>query len=185
MNIIKANEKELYEGVTQAILSQTDYAMYCVYDKPYVVTGCEIPPNYEYIKEHNIEVLDIPTMGGTIVVGEGDLGFGLTSSDINKTNGFLEKAKNNLLALIKKHGYEATTDNNDILIDGYKVASYCSKRCGNVYFGVFQVSMNVDLNLINNISNKEMVKVPKSLSSYGLTSLEIEKEVVLKTAAEF
>ena len=185
MNILKTtNGKTLADVAIDAVQRQIENAIYCIYEKNYVVEGIETPPNYEYINEHNIEILNIQTMGGTIVVSEGDIGFGLTRSTNTETNRFLEQAKNNLISVLERHNCVVNVIDNDILVDGFKVASYCSKILGNVCLGVFQLSVNVNLDLIQHISNKPMVKTPKGLSEFGITTEELEQDVVLKTANE-
>lgn len=185
MNIIKTTSgKTLRDIAVDAVQKQIENSIYCIYEKNYVIEGTETPPDYDYIKEHNIEILDIQTMGGTIVVSQGDIGFGLTKFTNTATNAFLEKARDNLLLVLEKHNCQTRVVDNDILVNGFKVASYCSKMLGNVCLGVFQLSVNVDLDLIQHISNKTMIKVPKGLSEFGITTEELEQDVILKTANE-
>lgn len=66
-------------------------------------------------------------------------------------------------------------DNNDVLIDNYKVASGCESTIGNFNYMGYQISINQDLEIIKNVCKKEMVKVPKALSDYGITTDEMSK----------
>lgn len=185
MLIKKVDKTGLLNGVVQALSQQKEDSYYCIYDKNYVYKGDFECPDEAYLQEHNLEICEIPTIGGIIIVSAGDIGFGLTTFNLDKTNSFLEKAKENLIALIESHGYKCTLDGNDILINNFKVASYCSLIRDQVFFGVFQCSVNVNLELIKNICTKPMVKIPKGLSEFGITTEEVEQEVVLKTAREF
>ena len=64
-------------------------------------------------------------------------------------------------------------DNNDVLIDGYKVASGCDTNVdGWAYMG-YQISINQDIETIKHACNKPMVKVPKGLGEYGITTKEM------------
>ena len=63
----------------------------------------------------------------------------------------------------------------DFIVDGkYKVASCSSINAGDnfIYTG-FHFSVNVNLEHIKNICQKPMVKIPKGLSDYGVTSNQI------------
>lgn len=64
----------------------------------------------------------------------------------------------------------ARCDNNDVLVDGYKVASGCESSIGDYQYMGFQISINQDLDVIKGACNKEMVKVPKGLGEYGITT---------------
>lgn len=66
-------------------------------------------------------------------------------------------------------------DNNDVLIDGYKVASGCESMVDNFNYMGYQISINQDLETIKNVCKKKMVKVPKALSEYGITTDEMVK----------
>lgn len=64
-------------------------------------------------------------------------------------------------------------DNNDVLIDGYKVASGCESNLNGMNYMGYQISINQDLDTIKNVCKKKMVKVPKALSDYGITTEEM------------
>lgn len=67
-------------------------------------------------------------------------------------------------------------DNNDILIDGYKTASGADAILDNGYrYMGFQISIGQDLETIRKICKKPMVKVPKALGEYGITTEEMVK----------
>ena len=65
-------------------------------------------------------------------------------------------------------------DNNDVLVDGFKVASGAEAiLSNNFHFVGYQISINQDLNAIKHICKKPMEKVPKALSEYGITTEEM------------
>lgn len=193
MFLEKGNVLQLYLGVKDSIEKQYEKGMYVVYDDTYVVCGNHEKPNYDYIQEHNIKIFDIATEGGTIVVSSGDIGFGLVAHyQSDKTNKYLKFAKEKYLDFFTKKGLNVSVENNDVLVDStYKVASYSSHRYGDYVFGVFQLSVNVNLDLIHHICQKEMIKIPKGLSEYGVTTeelldvlFEIDNEYQNKEGAE-
>jgi len=64
---------------------------------------------------------------------------------------------------------------NDILVDGYKVSGNFSQYIGpkrDTLFGI-HISLNVDLDVIKHYCDKEMNKIPKGLSEYGITREEL------------
>lgn len=74
---------------------------------------------------------------------------------------------------LKDKGLNAVIDNNDILIDGYKVSSGTEGEIkGWRYFG-YQISVNQDIDLISTVCKKEMVKPPKGLSEFGVTTEQV------------
>ena len=184
MEITQVNQKELYLQAINCINNEEEKALYCIYDKNYVVVGVEQQPNFEYIENNNIEIFDIPTLGGTIVVNRGDIGFGMASPSLAKANAFIFRAKDNLVSLLTNKNLNVSTEHNDVMIDGYKVASCCSILKNNMALSVFQLSLNVNLELIQNICTKPMVKIPKGLSEFGITTEELIENVVIKTAKD-
>ena len=64
-------------------------------------------------------------------------------------------------------------DNNDVLIDGYKVASGCESNINGFQYMGYQISINQDIETIKNACNKPMEKTPKGLGEYGITTDEM------------
>ena len=53
---------------------------------------------------------------------------------------------------LKSKGLNATTDGNDLMLDGvYKCGSHSSRRYGNILYSAFHVSVGMDLDNIKNI----------------------------------
>ena len=80
---------------------------------------------------------------------------------------------NNLMDLLvlyfKSLNLNAYRDNNDVLVDGYKVASFMNQRFGEVVYTAAHISVKVDLQTIKSICIKPMEKIPKGLGEYGVT----------------
>lgn len=128
--------------------------------------------NEQYCKDNNIEIYNSQHTGGCIVLGDGDVEF-----NVFRYDGWDDC--NNLRLLVfdflKQKIPTLAMDNNDFIVDGkYKVASCSSINAGDgfIYTG-FHFSVNVNLEHIKNICQKPMVKTPKGLSDYGVTSNQI------------
>ena len=83
---------------------------------------------------------------------------------------FGDSLMNNLVAWLKSKNINAYRDNNDLLVDGYKVASYVSSNCNGVIYSAAHISVKVVLDDIKAICTKPMIKTPKGLSEYGITN---------------
>lgn len=183
MYLKKESPENTKEIITNCIREQTEDCLYLLYEDTYVVPGNGIQPNLEYISENDVKLFEMPNEGGTIVVSKGDIGFGSVFYE-NKTNEFLDYCAEKLKEYLISKNLDVKVENNDILVDNtFKVGSFSSRRYGNVIFGVFQISINVNLELIKHVCNKEMVKVPRGLSEYGITTEEI-KNWLLKTVSK-
>lgn len=74
---------------------------------------------------------------------------------------------------LRSKGLTVEANNNDILVNGFKVASGVEGgHKGYRYFG-YQISLNQDLELIKKVCKKEMVKIPKGLSDFGVTTDDV------------
>ena len=93
--------------------------------------------------------------------------------------GFIEtKFSKDLCEYLQTRGLNVVLDNNDVLVDGYKTASCAGKALEPDFrwiYTCFQISINQDLEAIKNICKKPMVKVPKGLGEYGITTEEMLK----------
>lgn len=88
----------------------------------------------------------------------------------------LVKLLDDLCNYFIEKGLKATRSRNDILIDGYKVASGCGYNLEPDYKWSYegaQISINQDINAIKNICLKPMIKIPKALSDYNITLDEL------------
>lgn len=109
--------------------------------------------------------------GGTIVGFPGSITlFAFT----NRANA--PRWREQLAAYLQSRGLNAAVVDNDVLVDGFKVAGFMSKWVNREiqYFGC-HISIHVDLDVIQRICRKPMVKIPKGLGDYGVT-----REMVLE-----
>lgn len=139
--------------------------------------GFQKDVNFEYCEANDIPTIDLKRDGGCIVHFKNNVAWAEIRP--NNVKGF---EYTNILFLrafckyLKDKGLNAVLDNNDILIDNYKVASGCAINLKPDYlrtFSAVQISYNCDVEMIENICTKPMTKTPKGLSEYGLTKQEI------------
>lgn len=110
--------------------------------------------------------------GGTLVANEGDLVF---AHFYDIENGWRDRFAKCFTAWLKGKGLNAEYVGNDVLVDGHKVCGTCITRYGRIDYTTIFISVNTNLDHIKAICKKPMVKVPKGLSEYGITSEEVEQ----------
>ena len=87
---------------------------------------------------------------------------------------FMCKLKNYLT----DKGLNCKIAENDLLVDGYKCGSYMSRNIDGVIYTAIHISINMDVDLIKSICTKPMVKIPKGLSEFGITTDEIKNFII-------
>ena len=137
--------------------------------------GNEDDINREFCDKNNIHYRYENRSGGCMVFFPNNI----ITLDIYPTDNFLRQHKylNDLVEYLKRKGINATTDNNDLMIDNKKIIGAVSENLPApyndwVYFGT-AISINSDAELIDKICKKPMKKIPGSLSDYGITTKEI------------
>lgn len=138
-------------------------------DKTYILTGIEKAYN-DTVK--NIEVLNTQHIGGCIINFKDDLCI------YNFQEGFNNFGKNfidSFCEYLVHKGFIANINNNDLLInDIYKVASYMTRNIDGILYTAIHISISVDLDLIKQICTKPMNKIPKGLIEFGITTEEVK-----------
>lgn len=155
-------------------LSDSDLPCWVVFDKR--TEGLIISPSkYSQISPEQIFAPDIyvkvPRLGGTMVLfPEGIQLFHIYKNGVYMGYDF----KNMLIKWLRAKGLNATLDKNDILVDGYKIAGdiHSTFPNGLRYYGIC-ISINMDLDKLKLYCDKEMKKIPKGLSDYGITRDEL------------
>lgn len=140
--------------------------------------GDEDTCDTKYCDEHNIPYSHGKSFGGTgCIVGVK----GNVILDIKKVlyggEALGDRFSKALCEYFKSRGlYSVRCDNNDVLIDDFKVASGAeiTLPTGYQYMG-FQISIYQDLETIKKVCMKPMLKVPKALDDYGITTDDIVK----------
>ena len=145
---------------------------YVIVDKTSVNYSNENECNIEYCLEHNIPITFLRRSGSTFVLQKGDFIF----LHCDKDDNFLGKWEKYLRKKLTEKGLNLTYDNNDFLIDNYKVMGGFGEEINEDYFlYVVCVSIKDSSELIKNICLKKSIKEPRALEYYNISVEEIEK----------
>ncbi len=135
-------------------------------------SGC----NTEYCDEHGISYYKgkIDSIG-TGVVTKGSLVLTVKRKMVNGGESLSDSFSKALSAYFVNKGLPSVRqDNNDILVDNGKVASGGEIVINGFNYMGYQISVNQDLDAIKNICTKPMLKIPKALSEFGITTDEMK-----------
>ena len=139
-----------------------------------VVTESEECCNIDYCNEHNIPYfVEKYVRASCIVYTKGNICVIVKRHNING------KALGDVFSIalcdyLKEKGLPSVKcDNNDVMVDGYKVASGIEGEIDGYRYMGYQISLNQDMKTIENVCKKTMVKNPKGLSDWGLTTEEM------------
>ena len=135
-------------------------------------SGC----NLEYCKSNGIKTYKgkINTMG-TGVMTSGSLVLTVKRNLKNCNEALTDKFSKALSQYFIEKGLPSVRcDNNDVMVDNGKVASGGEIIINGFEYMGYQISVNQDIEAIKNIcTDKPMVKIPKALSEYGITTEEM------------
>lgn len=126
----------------------------------------------EACKSMGYEVYEAYYNGGTIIGNQGDMAFAHFGAI---ENGWMMRFVAYFVNWLKDKGLNAEYVSNDIVVDGFKVCGLCVTRYGRIDYTAGFIGVNTNLDHIKAICRKPMVKVPKGLSEYGITSAEVEQ----------
>ena len=132
--------------------------------------------NEEYCKNNNLNIYKTHQFGGTIINFENDL---CVANYQPAHNDFGIRIMKGIKDYLTSKGIHSIINNNDVLIDGeYKVASYMSTYINNCLYTAIHISIDMNLEIIQNVCTKPMNKIPKGLSEYGITQQEIKDLII-------
>ncbi len=168
--------KEFCNNIEKYKTDKKEHLTIVVQQQDEVTYGFENDCNIDYCIKNNIPHYNRSGAGGCIVHAKGSIGINHIYSH-DKYPEFLSVLMiKDLLEYFQNKGLNAVLDGNDILIDGYKVASCAENNLPPDYRwcnSVVLISINQNIGLIKNVCLKPMVKVPKALSDYGITTEEM------------
>lgn len=150
-------------------------AVITVLDNTEVLYSEEIPCDKEYCIKNNIS-FDTGKINnsGTFVGVKGSIVLTLKKHNNVSNENLSMLFSNALCEYLKNRGLNSTRcDNNDVLVDNFKVASGIYTQIGCWRYMGYQISINQDIDLIKTVCLKPMIKIPKALSDYGITTEEI------------
>jgi hypothetical protein len=142
--------------------------LYGIHDKDFVWICKEKKCDFDYIKENNINHIEINGTGSTIVCAEGDLDFGFFGSEE-----FCYKMLNKVSEYLSKLLTGGEIINNDFMYNGNKYAAATRIDLGDCYYIGVHVSNNINKDLINNVCLKKSYKTPEKLPK-ALTEKDIK-----------
>lgn len=172
MEIIKPTQNEWMPEVVRHIQGGIHKIGYVVIERPVAIVHRAYQVDENICKELGYEIVESYNNGGTILANQGDIIFSHLDSP---ENGWLDRFATHFVDWLKAKGLNAEKVNNDILVDGFKVCGLCITRYGRIDFSSAIIGINTNLDHIKAICKKPMVKVPKGLSEYGITTEEVEE----------
>ena len=172
MEINKVTQTDWLDEATKYIQGGLHRIAYVVVDNPVAIVHRKTQVDEEVCKELGYEIIESYNNAGTIVSNAGDVLIGHFGSI---DNGWYERFVAYLVDWLKAKGLNATYESNDILVDGFKVCGMCVTRYGRIDYTGGIISVNTNLDHIKAICKKPMVKEPKGLSEFGITTEEIEE----------
>lgn len=164
------------ENLPQLLAAKQEYKNIILHEQTEVSYGWENDFNKEYCEQNNIPCYNLLRGGGTIVYSKGNVSVGFIYDNQKYKRFMLVEMCHKLKEYLAAKGLNVEINHNDILVDGYKVASCWGHNYGEGYnwtLELVQISINQDLEAIKNICLKPMKKVPKGLGEYGVTTQEI------------
>lgn len=171
MEIIKPTQSEWISEVERHIRGAIHKIGYVIIERPVAIVHRKYQVDEEVCKALGYEVVESYNNGGTILANPGDIIFSHLDTP---ENGWLWRFRDHFVEWLKARGLNVIRDDNDILVDGYKVCGLCITRYGLIDFSSAILAVNTNLDDIKRICRKPMVKVPKGLSDYGITTEEVE-----------
>lgn len=172
MEIIKPTQAEWMPEVIKHIKGGIHKIGYVVIESPVAIVHRKTQVDEEVCKQYGYEVVESYNNGGTILANAGDIIFSHLEAP---ENGWIFKFADYFVNWLKAKGMNAVYEDNDILVDGYKVCGLCVTRYGRIDFSSAILSIHINLDHIKAICKKPMKKVPKGLSEYGITTEEVEQ----------
>ena len=172
MEARKIVQADFIREVENFIKCGTHGIIYGIADSPYAQVHRKTQVDECVCHDRGYGIIELYHNGGTLVLNEGDF---VTGHFGEIDNEWHDRFVNHLVDWLKAKGLDAVRNGNDVLVDGYKVSAYCVTRYGRIdYTGLF-IGINTHLNDIKAICKKPMVKVPKGLSDYDITTEEVEQ----------
>ncbi len=172
MDVVKVASKDATVTIQDFIVNQKHGFAYCVHDEKLAFVAKDEDVNADACEEYGYMILDTRHTGGVVVVNRGDISvvfFGAVGNQV------MQDFAMYLIDRYKEKGLNATYEGNDVLIDGYKISGLSATPYGHIQYSTIHIGVNTNLDHIKAICKKPMVKVPKGLSEYGITTEEVEQ----------
>ena len=171
MEILKVKQPYLVDEIKTNIECGIHKVGYCIVETPVVFVHKAKQVDKETCESMGYDVYEAYYNGGTIVADNGGIAI-IHFQHLD--NGWMMRFVDYFVNWLKDKGLNAVYESNDVLVDSYKVCGVCTTRYGRIDYTAGFISINTNLDHIKAICRKPMVKVPKGLSDYGITTEEIE-----------
>ena len=172
MEIIKLKNSEWLEKVDNYIKNGSHCIAYGIQDTSVVLTHRKTQVDENVCAKLGYDVYESFNNGGIILTEAGDVELGHWYVP---ENGWRDRFVAYFVSWLKDKGLNAVYADNDVLVDDYKVCGTCITRYGSIDYTGIHIGINTNLDHIKAICRKPMVKVPKGLSEYGITTEEVEQ----------
>lgn len=167
---------EFLNNIDEYKTDKQEHFTLVVQEQDEVTYGFDKDCDIQYCIDNNIPVYDRKAAGGTIVHAKGSIGINYIYSHDKYPSFLSQDFIKDLLVYLQEKGLNVELDGNDILADGYKVASCAENNFPPDYRWcniVVLISITQNIDLIKKVCKKPMHKVPKALSEYGITTDEM------------
>ena len=172
MKPIKLTNAQWIDTVKGYIQAGTHCIAYGIQDSHVALTHRKTQVDADTCEKLGYAVYESFNNGGTILTEPGDVELGHWGAlDNNWRDRFIAY----FIGWLRDRGLGAVYEDNDVLVDGYKVCGVCITRYGRIDYTGIHIGINTNLDHIKAICKKPMVKVPKGLSEYGITTEEVEQ----------
>lgn len=178
MITILDSQIEFVKNEHKFLNSNTDEIVIVILKETEAIYGSNDSCNIQWCKENNVKYIHQSKLqgGGCIIGVKGNLFIDI-KKQICGGECLTDKFSKALTKYFKDKGLQSVRqDNNDVLIDNYKVASGCETIINDKYeYMGYQISIYQDLETIKHACNKPMIKIPKGLNEYGITTEEMKE----------
>ena len=172
MEVFKVNQGIWLKTAAKYLSDGLHRMAYVVIDSPVAIVYRKKQVDESVCNGLGYDVYEAFNNGGTILAQPGDVVIG---HFYETDNGWCDKFVAYFVDWLKGKGLNAEATKNDVLVDGYKVCGMCVTRYGRIDYTGGIISMNVNLDHIRALCKKPMVKVPRGLYDYGITTEEVEE----------
>ena len=172
MELLKVSQTDWLGEATKYIKGGLHRLAYVVVERPVAIVHRKTQVDEDECAALGYEIVESYNNAGTIVSNAGDV---LVGHFCEPYNGWYDRFIEQFIDWLKSKGLNAEFVDNDILVDGYKVCGMCVTRYGRIDYTGGIISVNTNIDHIKAICKKPMVKVPKGLSEWGITSEEVER----------
>lgn len=173
-----SSQIEFVNNENEFINSKNNETVIVTLNQTEAIYGANDSCNTEWCDKNNVPYAhqDKLSGGGCIIGVKGNIFIDAKRKLDGNSECLSDKFSKALSDFLKNKGLSSIRqDNNDVLVDDYKVASGCETVVDGFKYMGYQISINQDIETIKHACNKPMIKIPKGLGGYGITTEEIKK----------